>query len=364
MFMGYEGESAIRSVKGIVALALTAAVVAMGSAERAFGQWTFTRLSPDSSAVAVGPTREAGYGPTGNAAMWSGSAPSIVYLHPSQSSIYGMYEPILVGHADNRASIWLGSAGSRIDLHPAGATVSRAYDAWDAWQVGYAIIGGVQHAGYWRASAATWTSLHPAGASTSFARGVWGVQQAGHATFGGQTRAGVWTGSAASWVSMHPSGASSSFCLSTNGVRQVGYVVAGGQRRASSWNGSAASYVDQHPVGANESWINDISGGVRVGVVTGGAGERAAAWYDDSASWEDLSSFASGTWVGLYAYGVWTDGRRVRVVGEGLNLDLVQFEAVMWEREIDPPCAADFNGDTEIDFFDYLDFVAAFSSGC
>jgi hypothetical protein len=25
---------------------------------------------------------------------------------------------------------------------------------------------------------------------------------------------------------------------------------------------------------------------------------------------------------------------------------------------------ADFNGDTTIDFFDYLDFVAAFSSGC
>ncbi|MBU6413909.1 MAG: hypothetical protein KGS45_10565 [Planctomycetes bacterium] len=28
-----------------------------------------------------------------------------------------------------------------------------------------------------------------------------------------------------------------------------------------------------------------------------------------------------------------------------------------------PPCAADFNGDTGIDFFDYLDFVGAFSSG-
>jgi hypothetical protein len=26
--------------------------------------------------------------------------------------------------------------------------------------------------------------------------------------------------------------------------------------------------------------------------------------------------------------------------------------------------AADFNGDTSIDFFDYLDFVAAFSVGC
>lgn len=28
------------------------------------------------------------------------------------------------------------------------------------------------------------------------------------------------------------------------------------------------------------------------------------------------------------------------------------------------PCAADFNGDGAVDFFDYLDFVAAFSSGC
>jgi hypothetical protein len=28
------------------------------------------------------------------------------------------------------------------------------------------------------------------------------------------------------------------------------------------------------------------------------------------------------------------------------------------------PCAADFNGDGVVDFFDYLDFVAAFSAGC
>jgi hypothetical protein len=31
---------------------------------------------------------------------------------------------------------------------------------------------------------------------------------------------------------------------------------------------------------------------------------------------------------------------------------------------VDPVCPADFNGDTSIDFFDYLDFVAAFSTGC
>ena len=28
------------------------------------------------------------------------------------------------------------------------------------------------------------------------------------------------------------------------------------------------------------------------------------------------------------------------------------------------PCEADFNSDGVIDFFDYLDFVAAFAAGC
>ncbi len=38
--------------------------------------------------------------------------------------------------------------------------------------------------------------------------------------------------------------------------------------------------------------------------------------------------------------------------------------SAFWYRfEIGPDCAADFNGDNTVDFFDYLDFVAAFSGG-
>jgi hypothetical protein len=34
-------------------------------------------------------------------------------------------------------------------------------------------------------------------------------------------------------------------------------------------------------------------------------------------------------------------------------------------RPLPPPlCPADFNGDGFVDFFDYLDFVAAFEIGC
>jgi hypothetical protein len=56
---------------------------------------------------------------------------------------------------------------------------------------------------------------------------------------------------------------------------------------------------------------------------------------------------------GAHVYNVSTGGSTQVYAGGGRYLDLLTLE---------PPCPADFNGDNQVDFFDYLDFVAAFDA--
>ncbi len=47
-----------------------------------------------------------------------------------------------------------------------------------------------------------------------------------------------------------------------------------------------------------------------------------------------------------------------------LSVNRTHVHRVSCLQAMPPPCPADFNGNTAIDFFDYLDFVDAFSTGC
>lgn len=53
---------------------------------------------------------------------------------------------------------------------------------------------------------------------------------------------------------------------------------------------------------------------------------------------------------------------KIRYVGND-DIDDVAVIPVI-TRDLADPCPADFNGDNVVDFFDYLDFVGAFSEGC
>ena len=75
----------------------------------------------------------------------------------------------------------------------------------------------------------------------------------------------------------------------------------------------------------------------------------------------DLSAFLpAGYTSDSYASGVSSDGTYITVTGDAIN-STGGFDAIIWVRPIH--CKADVNNDDVVDFFDYLDFVAAFSAG-
>lgn len=132
----------------------------------------------------VGFVRQDGGGPS-RAALWSGSADSLVDLSPPGSQVAsasGIYGNQQVGSADGRAVLWSGTAESMVDLTPydAGALQGFGKAIYQSFQVGDVVLDGVFpniRASFWNGSAATWEDLSlalPSGPWTrSEATGVW-----------------------------------------------------------------------------------------------------------------------------------------------------------------------------------------------
>lgn len=234
-----------------------------------------------SAALDTDGQRQVGHGngpPTAfyrHALLWQGSATSYVDLHPAgnwtdsiaraiagdqqvgniNSYFYTSYERIVVEHA----ALWRGSATSIVDLHPLGIGCERSYahDTDGHRQVGNGYFPTPSNttpsrALLWSGTAASVVVLHPTGYTRSFAEGVSGDEQVGYAfnTQGdGNSRALLWHGTAASVVNLHPTGYITSSALATNGVMQVGSgstAATGSQSHALRWSGTAGSVVDLH----------------------------------------------------------------------------------------------------------------------
>ena len=88
---------------------------------------------------------------------------------------------------------------------------------------------------------------------------------------------------------------------------------------------------------------------------------RASLWSGTAASWVDLHAFLPAGFSESYARGISSDGVNTYISGYGYNTLTSRNEALLWTRPLPPSCPADFNGDSTVDFFDYLDFVAAFA---
>lgn len=226
--------------------------------------------------------RQVGYGnglPTGfrrHALLWSGGAASYVDLHPSGSWTDSLARAVAggqqVGNVNiyfqgnesspqsvEHAALWRGTAASVVDVHPNGIGCQRSYanDTDGVQQVGYGYFPTPSNktpyrALLWSGTASSAVVLHPPGFTHSFAEGVGGGQQVGYAfnTDGdGYGRALLWRGTAASVVSLHPSNYLSTTAYATNGTTQVG---SGGgpntfyQSHALRWSGTAASVFDLH----------------------------------------------------------------------------------------------------------------------
>ena len=271
---------------------------------------------------------------------------TVVSLNPSgaeDSSADGVSGGQQVGYAyiggPNHAGLWSGTAVSWVDLNPAGATWSAAYGVSGGQQVGYAYIGGNSHAGLWSGTAASWVDLNPAGAAYSGAYGVSGGQQAGVARFGGNPHAGLWSGTAASWVDLNPAGATYSYATGVSGGQQVGVARFGGNSHAGLWSGTAASWVDLNPAGVAESEADGVSGGYQVGYAhfENNDSYHASLWSGTAASWVDLHALLpSGVYSESEATDIYVESGSVSVVGWAYNPTLDRYDAILWHYTAEP----------------------------
>ena len=159
------------------------------------------------------------YDGSSRAIMWSGSFSNAIVLHPPgapESSAYGVSDGQQVGYflpdplTPGHAALWYGTAESMVDLHSDAPNVdSVALAVHNGVQVGYG--GSPYHALLWRGSAASVVDLHPTNANPSiqpyyetFATCVAGSFQGGYGTKSDKPRALMWTGTRQSVIDLHP----------------------------------------------------------------------------------------------------------------------------------------------------------------
>jgi hypothetical protein len=223
-----------------------------------------------------------GNGPPTNflrhALLWNGSAGSYVDLHPTTGNWNDSLARAIAGNVQVgninffyqgnesspqsivHAALWRGTAASVVDLHPSisGCTRSYGIDTDGTHQVGHCFFAAVSttspyRALLWSGTAASAVLLHPSGFTHSFAEGVSGSEQVGYAfntlEGDGYARALLWRGTAASVVSLHPAGYITTSAYATNGTNQVGSGTPAEDPYATHalrWSGTANSVVDLH----------------------------------------------------------------------------------------------------------------------
>ena len=166
-----------------------------------------------------------------HALLWSGSSASVVDLHPlayGYSKALGVHDGQQVGygsslpyptvtadslgyHTTSHALLWTGSAVSVVDLHPLGYDSSEALATNGVQQGGwvYTAVPASQHAALWNGTADSMVDLHPAGYTDSKVTALTATKQVGEGWVGpagmpGSVRhALVWQGTADSVVDLN-----------------------------------------------------------------------------------------------------------------------------------------------------------------
>ena len=176
-------------------------------------------MNPDrynySTAYAMFGTKMAGVGTiqgvSGNRALlWnSGDRNDYVDLTPDQASsgVFAITATNQVGYSDNHAALWSGTAASIVDLNPQGMDASSASAAFDDRQGGRAdsYIDGTSHAYLWSGTAISGIDLHPVGVTSSNIQGMSASFQVGmtYDDSSNRTHAAIWSGTTESYVDLH-----------------------------------------------------------------------------------------------------------------------------------------------------------------
>lgn len=271
-----------------------------------------------------------------NSSAWVSLAPASV---TSSSQVTGMAGSQQAGDWFGHAAIWSGSAASLVDLNPSGAIGSIAYSTTGTVQGGYAVVdpSGNPYAAMWTGSAQSWVNLHPLGATRSIVYAVNGNLQGGEVLqtgANGYYRPVLWSGSAASIVNLQPVPNSSGSVRGMWGDQQVGWVErAGLSQRAAIWNGTAASFRDLHPPWSGTSYAYATCGSAQVGTcnVPGLGGLRACIWFGSSDSFLNLSQFLPPGYSDSAATCVEFVNGSYTIGGWALRISTNQPEAFIWK---------------------------------
>jgi len=245
----------------------------------------------------------------GRASLWSGTVTSRMELFNGVSIAYGIAGGQQVGFiwtgSENFAAMWSGTAGSLVNLHPQSAIRSEARATDGTHQWGGAVFVGPNgqygRALRWNGSSASVIDFSPPGAQWAGVLGVGGGQQVGSATFPGtQAHAMIWNGTPESWEDLHPlPGSGSSYLYATTGTMQVGssHVPGFSFPHAGVWSGPAASFIDLNqflPSGyGGESLAASII--VDGGITYIGGYARGPSGQKEAVLWTLVPSPASGS---------------------------------------------------------------------
>jgi hypothetical protein len=304
-----------------------------------------------SAAQQVGTLRQPPFG-LNHALLLSGNGSNVVDLHPTSlppdspyfnvpgalvntpSEAYAADGGAQIGCFINTAVMWSGTANSMLNLHPSPYGTSCAVAGSGGQQAGWAtaqVSGGgrrgvqtsfsVRHAILWQGSSTSYIDLHPAG---------WGTNN------NGQSQALLWFGSAASVINLHPQAFTSSIANAVNGlVVGTGTHTQSGKaitsiNHALLWFGSASNYVDLHPAGFVNSYGVALNNNKQVGYGTvtdaKGTHNHALAWSGSAASVIDLNQFLPAGFTDANAVAIDLSGN---IVGNASGPDGVQHQ-VIW----------------------------------
>ncbi|MBX3378392.1 MAG: hypothetical protein KF678_15470 [Phycisphaeraceae bacterium] len=216
--------------------------------------------------------------------------------------ILAMTETHQFGEGGPGAAMWAGTASSMVSLHPVGAETSSILAASSTRQGGWMNFPGQEYqAALWSGTASSVVSLQPPGAINSRVLAMTESHQGGFVRYPGQpgqgnpTHAVMWSGSASSLIDLHPAGYATSGILGMFEDQQVGSATAGGTTRAGMWFGTPESFRSLHPFSDGLSVANATCGSAQVGwmnsVGLGSAGVRAVIWFGTAESVMDLSQF-------------------------------------------------------------------------
>ncbi len=273
------------------------------------------------------------------------------------------------------AVVWSGTPESAVFLATPAMQTSAARATDGQRQVGSARVedpfnGLVYHAFAWAGSADSAIDIHPDFAFESYATGVSAGRAAGFsASPDGFYNAILWTElTNQGGVNIHPPGYFESVAVDVRGSTIIGYGYPDGEpNHALLWTDNGATVTDIHPAGYFSSFLLALDSSIQVGLAStprdddGNNTEHAMVWRGTAASAIDLHPFLAAVAPGFpnsRALGIDADGN---IYGYAVGGTTGPYVGVKWSP-VTSTCAADFNGDGNLDPDDLSDYIACYFS--